>query len=401
MIYSRKKYIYKMTDSLFEEIKTDELYHLYQTNSTKINKKLLQKFKEFPIITDFFKHYTNIDIKLLNENINIFFLQISSIADINGLNTFESSAEQYITDFSQLYIVLNAICKINDSIEKIVSKINSNLPMLYEKHCLDKDYQNKINEITRYMLNSNNKGNTSSNSTFDNSENSFEFKAKSNKLLNIEKIELLKDLLGKDSNNKTKHNKMASLDTPRFSNENNEFNSDSQLIKVTTNVSDFTFMDNNKIKKEEKSDENKKENIENNDNNILSNDINDYITSVPRGSFLKRIKPLKKRSVYQSCKDMTSKSYRDTKAKNFQLHHDEKIPFLESSEKVLMNEDSKMYADLLEIIYELYQNEKITYEQKVKLKKLIIMKCPKILNVYKNFQNVDNEKLAEQLKELV
>jgi len=401
MIYSRKKYIYKMTDSLFEEIKTDELYHLYQTNSTKINKKLLQKFKEFPIITDFFKHYTNIDIKLLNENINIFFLQISSIADINGLNTFESSAEQYITDFSQLYIVLNAICKINDSIEKIVSKINSNLPMLYEKHCLDKDYQNKINEITRYMLNSNNKGNTSSNSTFDNSENSFEFKAKSNKLLNIEKIELLKDLLGKDSNNKTKHNKMASLDTPRFSNENNEFNSDSQLIKVTTNVSDFTFMDNNKIKKEEKSDENKKENVENNDNNILSNDINDYITSVPRGSFLKRIKPLKKRSVYQSCKDMTSKSYRDTKAKNFQLHHDEKIPFHESSEKVLMNEDSKMYADLLEIIYELYQNEKITYEQKVKLKKLIIMKCPKILNVYKNFQNVDNEKLAEQLKELV
>ena len=98
---------------------------------------------------------------------------------------------------------------------------------------------------------------------------------------------------------------------------------------------------------------------------------------------------------------MTSKSYRDTKAKNFQLHHDEKIPFHESSEKVLMNEDSKMYADLLEIIYELYQNEKITYEQKVKLKKLIIMKCPKILNVYKNFQNVDNEKLAEQLKELV
>ena len=398
MIYSRKKYIYKMTDSLFEEIKTDELYHLYQTNSTKINKKLLQKFKEFPIITDFFKHYTNIDIKLLNENINIFFLQISSIADINGLNTFESSAEQYITDFSQLYIVLNAICKINDSIEKIVSKINASLPMLYKKHCLDKDYQNKINEITRYMLNTNNKGNTSSISTFDNSENSFEFKAKSNKLLNIEKIELLKDLLGKENSN---HTKMASLETPRFSNENNEFNSDSRLIKVNTNVTDFTFMDNNKIKKEEKLNGNQKENIENKDDNIISNNINDYITSVPIGSFLKKIKPLKRRSVYQSCKDLTSKSYRDNKEKNFQLHKDEKIPFHESSEKVMINEDSKMYADLLEIIYELYQNGKITYEQKVKLKKLIIKKCPKILSIYKNFQSDDNEKLAEQLKELV
>ena len=83
------------------------------------------------------------------------------------------------------------------------------------------------------------------------------------------------------------------------------------------------------------------------------------------------------------------------------MHKDEKIPFHESSEKVMINEDSKMYADLLEIIYELYQNGKITYEQKVKLKKLIIKKCPKILSIYKNFQSDDNEKLAEQLKELV
>ena len=160
-------------------------------------------------------------------------------------------------------------------------------------------------------------------------------------------------------------------------------------------------MDNNKIKKEEKLNGNQKENIENKDDNIISNNINDYITSVPIGSFLKKIKPLKRRSVYQSCKDLTSKSYRDTKEKNFQLHKDEKIPFHENSEKVMINEDSKMYADLLEIIYELYQNGKITYEQKVKLKKLIIMKCPKILSIYKNFQSDDNEKLAEQLKELV
>ena len=71
------------------------------------------------------------------------------------------------------------------------------------------------------------------------------------------------------------------------------------------------------------------------------------------------------------------------------------------SEKLILNEDSKMYADLLEIIYELYKNEKITYEQKVKLKKLIIKRCPKILNVYKSYQNIDNEKLIEELKELV
>ena len=73
----------------------------------------------------------------------------------------------------------------------------------------------------------------------------------------------------------------------------------------------------------------------------------------------------------------------------------------ECSEKMVIKEDSKMYADLLEIIFELYKNKKITYEQKVKLKKLIIKKCPKILKVYKSFHNIDNEKLIEGLKELV
>ena len=63
-----------MSESLFEIIKTEELYHIYQTHSTKINKELLNKFKEFPIVTDFFKHYTNIDIDLLDENINSFFI---------------------------------------------------------------------------------------------------------------------------------------------------------------------------------------------------------------------------------------------------------------------------------------------------------------------------------------
>ena len=397
-----------MSESLFEIIKTEELYHIYQTHSTKINKELLNKFKEFPIVTDFFKHYTNIDIDLLDENINSFFIQISSIADISSLNTFESSAEQYINDFSQLYIVLNAICKINDSIEKIVTKINASLSKLYEKHSLNKEYQKKINEITKYMLSTNvNKGNLSTNSTSDNSENSIEHKIRVNKLLNFEKIELLKDLLKRDLKNqrdKDKNNLNASQtdkndlihvksDTclaKEKSTENNERNSSPQLITVETIDS--------KLNEEKLND---KKNNENLDDNILSNDINEYITSVPRGSFLTRIKHNKKRSIYQSCKNLTSETFRDAEVKNFQLREDEKLPFYESSEKLIVNEDSKMYADLLEIIYELYQKDKITSEQKLKLKKLIIIKCPKILSVYKKFQNLDSEKLTEELKELV
>jgi hypothetical protein len=393
-----------MNDSLLEEIKTDELLHIYKTNSPEINNELHNKFHQFPSITDFFKHYTNINIKLFNENINIFFSQIYTIADINSLNTFKSSVDQYITDFSQLYIVLNAICKINESIEKIVTKIKLSLPLLYERHCLDKDYQNKINEIATYMLNTNiNRGNYSSTSTLENSENSEEFQSKSNKLLNIEKIDLLKDLLEKDLNNKSKP-----LETPRFeenltsikekSKENEEArtNSKKSIKRNNSTDSNFSFMNSNQKLINEKS--NKKDNnIENENNNIISANINDYITSVPKNSFMTKFNHLKKRNRFVSSKELNGANYKSDISKNFNLN----VPMNEHSEKIIVNEDSKMYADLLDIIFELYKNKKISYEQKVKLKKLIIRKCPKILNVYKSFQNVDNEKLIEGLKELV
>ena len=405
-----------MIGSIFEELKSEELYHLYKTNSTQINKELIQKFKDFPVLTDFFKHFTNIDIKLLNENINLFFLQISSIGDLSSLNSFQLSVEQYISDFSQLYLVLNVICKINESIDKIVRKINSSMPKLFEKHCLDKDFQNKINEIVKYMLGTNNKIKFSTNSNLDNSgENTTDNKSKSTKILKNKKIELLKDLFNKEM--EYHQNKLKSLENLRFnidlihintdyslSNKKSEISkNESQLIKMNSIASEFTFNDSNLKQNKEKSNDNLniKENIENKDDNILSEDINDYITSIPKDSILTKIKSVKKRSLYKSCKDLTSKTFRDNKTKNFEIHQEDKIVLHDSSEKLIANEDSKMYANLLEIIYELYQNKKITYEQKVNLKKLIIKKNPKILDVYKKFQHIDNEKLAEDLKELV
>ena len=328
------------------------------------------------------------------------------MADIESMNTFQSPVEQYITDFSQLYIVLNAICKINDSIEKIVTKIKSSLPLLYDKHCLDKDYQDKINEIATYMLSTNlNRGNFSTTSTLENSENLLEYKSKSNKLLNIEKIELLKDLLEKDLTNKTK-----TLETPHFKedltsieseqkskgNEVTKSHSKTSLKRNNSNDSKFSFMNNNQTAINEKT-KDKNSNTENEDDNIMSGDINDYITSIPKNSFLPKVKSHKKRREFKSCKELDGTNNRPEIEPNFNLP----IPMNECSEKIVINDDSKMYADLLEIIFELYKNKKISYEQKVKLKKLIIKKCPKILNVYKSFKDVDNAKLIKGLKELV
>ena len=70
-----------------------------------------------------------------------------------------------------------------------------------------------------------------------------------------------------------------------------------------------------------------------------------------------------------------------------------------SSCHLFMKEESKMYTELLEIIIELYRENKINIEQKLKLKKLIICKSPKILNVYKSFSQDDD--FIIKLKEII
>ena len=67
---------------------------------------------------------------------------------------------------------------------------------------------------------------------------------------------------------------------------------------------------------------------------------------------------------------------------------------------LFIKEESKFYVELLEIITGLYKKNIISFEQKLKLKKLIICKSPKLLNIYKYFSN-DNENFIKKLKAII
>lgn len=82
-------------------------------------------------------------------------------------------------------------------------------------------------------------------------------------------------------------------------------------------------------------------------------------------------------------------------------NHDIYQNIFKSSGHLFFREESKKYAELLEIIIELYNNDKISLEQKLKLKRLVISKSSKILKVYIHHFNYDNKKFLFTLKKLV
>ena len=430
------------------EMKINELYHLYKTNSSQMNLELFSRIQNFSTSNDFFKHYMNKDIKLFYENMDNFIYQLSSITRQSDIK-FDSQIDQYISDFSYIFVLFNIISKINKSLENILLNEKSTLYNLYEKYQLDKNLQEKFNECIDNLLHISTKKKFSHNfsckSTKDNSNDSLIYNRQSNFIdFNNESKEfsqsdkipvVVKDLLGYNNLNKEQNN-INNINvinkTPRFNNilninpsySNNENNNNDLIIEKNSKDSEFTFTSNKNIniniENENKyfinNNRNKTE-IKDNNYNKESDDINDYITSIQKDAYL--IKPIKTRR--KSCMIRTFKP-KNSHEKNCNKSNDdlnkrnlffsnkstnnnfEKIQSYKklhaSTGQLFKKEESKKYADLLEIIIELYKFKKINLEQKLKLKRLIICKSPKILNVYKFF-NTDNEKFVIELKKII
>jgi hypothetical protein len=262
-------------------------------------------------------------------------------------------------------------------------------------------------------------------------------------------------LLGKENINNTNKNNNSNFinETPRFKNianvnpslNNNNNNSDENNNDIDGNMdsnlnlkkqksfdSVFTLSQNINSNNNNNSNGNEKENIisksinitsinnnkdKDNTQNNESNDLNNYITSIQKDAYIAKSSKRRQSCRFKSYKsnltvhkidrnksiDMMNNvnlfSSNKDNTSNFNSFEKIKDPKLSSGHLFISNE-SKMYADLFEIIIELYKSKKISLEQKLKLKKLIICKNPQILSVYKYF-NVDNEKFIKQLKKVI
>jgi hypothetical protein len=426
------------------EMKTNELYYLYKTNSSQINLEILSKLQKFKALSDFFKYYMKKDLKIINDAYDNFIHILSTFSNPINKTKFESTIDQYISDFSYIYTLFNIVIKLNDSLTSIISNIKKNLSSIYSKYHIDKIKQEKIDEcisclldISQHKNNSNkffSKNSTKDNSyggSFDNNltaDESKEFFYSSSK----QQVRIINDLLNRESNN---INLNLVSNTPKFNNidispspsnkkDNNNKNNEEQDKELYLNAyqgsvdSEFTLSAN---KKKEKYNEKENENVLNTSNNKGSVDINDYITNISPSNF--RIKHPRRRTTcvrhFKSNLNLGVNGYDSTDGVNIKtLHssnknnnsHDKMLKGLAkdnsykklhvSSGHLFMKEESKMYTELLELIIELYNLNKINFEQKLKLKKLIICKSPKILNVYKSF-NKDDEIFVQNLIELI
>ena len=127
-------------------------FYIFNTTSPNKASEIISKLEKYENTYDFFKHYTNSDLKnafLLLENLgNIY----SHLYSENYKNIFNSKIDSYISSLSNLYLLSNLISKNKLIINKAIDKIKKNLETFYIENTINNNIQKQLNN---YIINAN------------------------------------------------------------------------------------------------------------------------------------------------------------------------------------------------------------------------------------------------------
>lgn len=149
---------------LSEELKINEIYYLFKTDSSEANLQLLSMLQKFKTNKDFLNYYTNQDCKsAIDIYDNIFFIS-SEICKEEGKTKFQNINDKYISGFSKIIFLFLLLQKHNELLSKLLMNTKKYINAFYKDFHIGKTVKEKINLCLDDLTNSTlvlNKGNYS------------------------------------------------------------------------------------------------------------------------------------------------------------------------------------------------------------------------------------------------
>ena len=342
------------TLDLSAELKNDEIYHLFKTDSSETNLNFLSSLQKFKTNQEFLYYYTNQDCKTVMD----IFYNISSIASKickDEKNLFKyNKIEQYTSSVSKIIFLFLIIQKYNELLSQILMNSKKYIKKFYIDFQLQKNLKEKIksciNELTCSSIITSRR-NYSRRST----------KEETNISLNkLSYICLLKNKQKEMNLNSNEDEYLFSqIETPKF---------DEKLID--------SIKENKDSKKE----------LRNNEITIKkdSNKFCDSSLTLAKMKFIllpefEEMKLLEKKKFQNNYQRKESKKIKNLDILNNKLLQNEKTETQEINKQVL--------AKFLDTINNLYKEGKINSKIKKSMKKLIIADSKKIIDRFNNLNN--------------
>lgn len=350
--------------NLVEELKSNEIYDLFKTESLDFNMKFLSSINKYKTTYQFIKSYTKIDINNILNVFNNISLNATKIINSNN-SSFNSEIEIYTLGVSKIILLLCLIQKNNQLLNYLLNETKLFIKNFYSSNKKESNLKEKYDSIINDLISS-----TLIQRSY--SRRSTNEVTNSSICINIEtKNNILKNILG------NKQDILFRSPTPKFEEDDNihpriNSNYDQDLNDVINKRNSSKNMDSsltldklNFVQQDE--DENK-------DKKLIKSSIKNSVDK----SFTRK----KNKSLSTKVKVKVKAAYGKNRKNSVNLADD----------KCKQNERIKILAEFFDSINFLFKEGKINSDQKIIMKQIIISN-PKLIidKFYQTYKSINNE----------
>ena len=440
----------KKSFDFFGKMNDNKDFYIFDYIFPENKSDIISIFNKFKTAPEFFQYYTNKDVKLIFQTLEKLDIIYSNLLKENNSNNFKSKIDIYISNLSEIFLLFNLISENKKILDKAIIQARKNLDIFYFSNQINTINQKKINNYLLNLLgteNTENKNyihslfflndNINKCSTFHNKRSSLSFFNENydNKNTEIKIIdhsinnsslnhEITHDITNHTNNNSKsiEDNVFIDFTTPQFPGRIIDNNNNYILNDPNLNDDNYDKLNKNIIKQESLNSNNE----ELNKNYSKKESIRSLYTLASKSKFICQEEKVKGTS--SKFKDITLEEKYHEKRRNSIYHkkRNNRFQFIEnkndsnnnkniedelkikksnkktfSSTNLKTSKEKKIIKDLLVYVNDLYKKEIINYDEKLKLKVLIISKYKKLQNLYLIYYENNKDILIKELKKLI
>ena len=370
--------------NLSEEIKNDEIYYLFKTESSEINSQFLSTLKKYNTTEELLKDYTNQDCKSAFEIFKDISSIYSKVCNEEGKNTLKSEIDQYVSGLSKVIFLFSMIQKTNELLSNLLKETKKYIKKFYTENNIQNPIKEKINTCISDLMCSSlviSNRNYSRRSTKEGTVRTSK-KFTQNSISKFKHTES-NDILNDDDDTYL----FSQAETPRFEEEDNqniiiheiESNNNSSGPSGKSNVS-FDII------KEAISEAHSKKKF---DSSLTLSKMNFVLESE-----IESIAQLEKTKSYNAEND-SSQSCNIIKRRNKSKCIKKIKEF--KNQNINLGKDKAILASFFDAISVLYKKGKINYETKISMKQSIILDSKKVIDKFLYFYEINNNNVFNKM----
>jgi len=350
--------------NLVEELKSNEIYDLFKTESSDFNMKFLSNINKYKTAYQFIKNYTKIDINNILNVFNNISLNATKIINSNNAS-FNSEIEIYTLGVSKIILLLCLIQKNNQLLNDLLNNTKLFVKNFYSSNKKESNLKEKYDSIINDLISSTviqRSYSRRSTNEVTNSSICFNIETKNN---------ILKNTLG------NKQDILFRSPTPKFEEEGN----------INPRINYNHSQDLNDVI-------NKRNSSKNMDSSLTLDKLNFVQQDEDENKEKKLIKSSIKSSgdkifTRKKNKSLSTKVKVKVKAANGK-NRKNSVNFVD--DKCKQNERIKILAEFFDSINFLFKEGKINSDQKIIMKQIIISN-PKLIidKFYQTYKTINNE----------